>query len=560
LYEDWYSGTLPYRITARDGLVERLGADAVDFCEGVDRIELRANGGCLSTGVNGVVELGATGAFDLFDWGGDAWTLRSVQTGSYVTVTADGSLTADHPGPNSWEVRETFELLPTAEATTVLRHRSTGRFVTVDTNGTVTATAEDANSATAFTVATLVDGAAEAAALAATADVAIVVVGNHPLVNGRETEDRAELDLPAAQDRLLRAVHAANPRTVLVMSSSYPFSIEWADQHVPALLWSAHGGQEYGRALADVLFGDTDPVGRLPQTWYRAAADLPDLLDYDIVATDATYLYFRGTPLYPFGHGLSYTTFEYSDLRLSSTSVPADGEVLVSLTVRNSGTRAGREVVQLYTHQQQSRVKQPLRQLRDFRQIALGIGESVEVEMTVSAADLGFFDVTRNRRCVETARHSILVGRSCTDTRLTAAFEVIGETIPPRAITAPLAATAFDEYCAVTMADASPTDGDAVRSLEADAWLVFDDLDLTTGPTRCVATVSSEAAGPATIQLRIDDPLNGPLLGTIQVEPTGHRHSWTESSTPLAEAHGVHSLYLVFSSPSISVRSLSFEP
>lgn len=320
LYEDWYSGTLPYRITARDGLVERLGAEVVDFCEGVDRIELRANDGCLSTGENGVVELGATGAFDLFDWGGGAWTLRSVQTGSYVTVAADGSLTADHPGPNSWEVRETFELLPTAEATTVLRHRSTGRFVTIDADGVVTATAEDA-SATAFTVVTLVDGAAQAAELAAAADVAIVVMGNHPLVNGRETEDRAELDLPAAQDRLLRAVHTANPRTVLVMSSSYPFSVEWADQHVPAMLWSAHGGQEYGRALADVLFGDSDPVGRLPQTWYRSAADLPDLLDYDIVATDATYLYFRGTPLYPFGHGLSYTTFEYSDLRLSAASV-----------------------------------------------------------------------------------------------------------------------------------------------------------------------------------------------------------------------------------------------
>ncbi len=560
LYEDWYSGTLPYRITARDGLVERLGAGAVSFCEGVDRIELRADGGCLSAAEDGLVSLGIAGAFDLFDWGGDAWTLRSVQTGSYVTVTANGSLTADHPGPNSWEVRETFELIATAEATSVLRHRSSGRFVTIDADGVVTATAEDVGSATAFSIVTLVDGAAQAAELAATADVAIVVLGNHPLVNGRETEDRTELDLPAAQDRLLRAVHAANPRTALVISSSYPFSVEWADQHVPSVLWSAHGGQEYGRALADVLFGDSDPSGRLPQTWYRSAADLPDLLDYDIIATDATYLYYRGTPLYPFGHGLSYTTFEYADLRLSSTSVPAGGELLVTLTVRNTGTRPGREVVQLYTHQQQSRVKQPLRQLRDFRQVALGVGESTEVQLTVSASELGFFDVTRNRRCVETARHSILVGRSCTDTRLTAAFDVAGELIPPRAISAPLAATAFDEYCAVTITDASPSHGDAVRSLEAGAWLLFEDLDLTAGPTRCVAAVSSEAAEPGTIQLRLDDPLHGPVVGTIQVQPTGHRHTWIESSTPLAEARGVHALYAVFSGTSISLQSLSFEP
>ena len=150
-----------------------------------------------------------------------------------------------------------------------------------------------------------------------------MVVGNHPLINGRETEDRVDLGLPPAQDELLRAVHAANPRTVLVVQSSYPFAIDWADEHLPAILWSAHGGQEFGHALADVLTGDAAPAGRLTQTWYRDAADLPDLLDYDIIASDATYLYFRGTPLYPFGHGLTYTTFEYGDLRCEPSTVDA---------------------------------------------------------------------------------------------------------------------------------------------------------------------------------------------------------------------------------------------
>ncbi len=561
LFQDWYSGTLPYQVTAKDGLVERLGADSVDYCEGVDRIEFRTSDGCLGAGDDDkVVRLGSEGAFDLLDWGGGAWTLRSVQTGSYVTVTDTGSLVADHPGPSTWEVNETFELLPISETSSVLRHRNTGRFVAVAADGSVTATAPDAASATVFEIVTLVDGAARAAELAAAADVAIVVVGNHPLVNGRETEDRVELDLPPAQDRLVRAVHGANSRTVLVMSSSYPFAVEWADQNLPALLWSAHGGQEYGRALTDVLFGDSDPSGRLPQTWYRSAADLPDLLDYDIVATDSTYLYFRGTPLYPFGHGLSYTTFTYSDLRLSSTSIPADGELTVSLTVTNSGARSGHEVVQLYTHQQRSRAKQPLRQLRDFRQVTLAAGESIEVELRISAADLGFWDITRDRRCVETARHSILIGRSSTDTRLTAAFDVLGERIPPRAIfAAPLAATAFDEYCATTMTDTTPEYGDAVRSLEPGAWLAFEDVDLGDGATRCHAQVASEATGAGTIELRLDDPLNGLLLGTLQVPPTGQRHNWVESGTPLADARGVHALYAVFSSASIALEKLTFE-
>jgi len=265
-------------------------------------------------------------------------------------------------------------------------------------------------------------------------------------------------------------------------------------------------------------------------------------------------------PLYPFGHGLSYTTFTYSGLRLSSTSLPSDGEVLVSLTVTNSGVRDGREVVQLYTHQQRSRAKQPLRQLRDFRQVALAAGESVEVQLRVLATDLGFWDVTRNRRCIETARHSILIGRSCTDTRLAASFDVAGECIPPRTIfAAPLAATAFDEYCAMTMTDTTPEYGDAVRSLERGAWLAFEDVDLSDGATRCTARVASERSGAGTIELRLDDPLHGSLLGTVQVPPTGHRHTWIEIGTPLAAARGVHALYAIFSDASIALEGLTFE-
>jgi beta-glucosidase len=239
--------------------------------------------------------------------------------------------------------------------------------------------------------------------------------------------------------------------------------------------------------------------------------------------------------------------------------VPADGELLVSLTVTNTGARAGREVVQLYTHQQRSRSKQPLRQLRDFQRISLAAGESAEVEFTLPAADLAHFDVTRSRPCVETARYSVLVGRSCTDTRLTASFDVHGERIPPRNVgAAPLAATAFDEYCAITLTDTTPVRGDAVRSLEAGAWLLFEDVDLSTGYGRCVADVSSEGAGPALLELRLDDPLHGTLLGTIEVPPTGHRHTWTQQVALLAQADGVRALYVVFSSEAISLEKLTF--
>jgi beta-glucosidase len=316
------------------------------------------------------------------------------------------------------------------------------------------------------------------------------------------------------------------------------------------LLWSGHGGQEYGRALADVLFGDADPAGRLTQTWYHSAADLPDLLDYDIIATDATYLYYRGMPLYPFGHGLSYTTFTYGDLRLSSTSVPADGEVRVTFTVTNTGTRAGCEVAQLYTHQQRSRVKQPLRQLRGFQRLSLLPGESTDVELTIAAADLGFWDVTRDRRCVETARHSIMVGRSSTDTRLAATLDVQGERIPTRSIEH-LAATSFDEYSAITLTTATLDRGDAVISLEPGAWLSYDDIELA--PTSYQASVANHGTTPATLELRLDDPLHGDLLDTLQIPPTAE----LTSTTGRLEATGVHTLYIIFSAADVVLERLT---
>ncbi|WP_433004301.1 glycoside hydrolase family 3 C-terminal domain-containing protein [Kribbella sp. CA-294648] len=565
LFEDWYSGTLPYRVTALDGIVERLGAERVEYCEGVDRIAVRVagTGVRLTVGVDGQLHASADGAdedawFDLFDWGGDAWALRSVTNGRHLTVMDDGTLVADQPGPNGWEVKQTFQLIRTPEGTTLIRQLSTGLFLQVVDGAVMLA---DRAQAAPFDVETVVDGAASSAAAAARADVAIVVVGNHPLVNGRETEDRAELDLPAAQERLVRAVHGANSRTVLVMSSSYPFSVCWEHQNLPALLWSAHGGQEYGHALADVLFGDCDPAGRLPQTWYRSAADLPDLLDYDIVATDATYLYYRGTPLYPFGHGLSYTNFTYSDLSLSATSMPADGELHISCTVTNTGSRAGQEIVQLYTHQQRSRVKQPLRQLRGFQRLSLEPGESKQVELTLAAADLAFWDVTRDRPCVETARHSILIGRSCTDARLTATVDVTGERIPARQLAStPLRAINFDQYCAITLMPVTADQGEAARSLDPGAWLAFDDVELEAGQFACTARVSNDGAAAGSIELRLDDPLHGELLTRFDVVPTGARHSWLDVRSELKAPRASGTLYVVFSAGGLGLEALTFDP
>ncbi|MFJ6197982.1 glycoside hydrolase family 3 C-terminal domain-containing protein [Micromonospora sp. NPDC092111] len=428
VHEDWYSGTLPYAVTAREGLAGRL--PAVTTHPGADRIALRIGdryvrcprspqGGPLTAG-DGPDDT----SFDVFDWGRDTVALRAVANGRHVGADDDGALTNDRPGPGGWVVRETFRFQPRPDGTALLHHLATGAYVRVGDDGRLRADAPDPDTATAFTVELVADGAAEAAALAADADVAVVALGNHPMVNGRETEDRVDLALPAGQERLLRAVHAANPRTVLVVTSSYPYAVGWAQEHLPAVLWSAHGGQEHGTALAEVLLGEADPGGRLTQTWYADATELPDLLDYDVIGADSTYLYYRGEPLYPFGHGLSYARFDYADLRVSVPAVTAGDEVEVSVEVTNTGDREGEEIVQLYTRQRRSRAKQPLRQLRDFARLTLAPGQRRVVTLRLRTAELSWWDEQHGGPVVEDATHTLLVGRSARDIRLVGAVTV----------------------------------------------------------------------------------------------------------------------------------------
>jgi beta-glucosidase len=569
LHADWYSGTLPYAVTVRAGLAERHGSGAVDWCEGVDRVALRVRGtddyltaaddpagAPLGTG-----PAGAAAHLDLLDWGGGCYALRAVANGRHLRVDEDGVLVNDSPGPNGWVVRETFRLVERLDDVAV-RHHATGRYLTVDADGRVRAEATGPDEATGFAVELVAGGADAAARAAAAADVAVVVLGNHPMVNGRETEDRADLALPVAQEALLKAVHTANPATVLVVTSSYPYALGRADENLPAVLWSAHGGQEFGHALADVLLGDADPAGRLTQTWYRSAADLPDLFDYDVIANDATYLYYRGTPVYPFGHGHSYTTFGYENLRLSADEVNADGPedtITVSVDVVNTGGRAGDEVVQLYTHQLRSRVKQPLRALRGFARVSLAPGARTTVHLPLRAADLAFWDVTSGRMVVESARHRVMVGRSATDVTLSAVLTVHGVRIPPRSPVR-LRAVDYDDCSGVALCDESPLAGDAVRAVEPAAWLELRDVDLASAPGRARLRAARVADRPATVTLRRDDPLTGPALGVLTVPPTGDRHRLTEVTADLSGATGIADLYLVFDAPDTIVAELRLEP
>jgi beta-glucosidase len=448
VFEDWYSGTLPYQVTVRRGLEEF--ASSVTCAEGVDRIALRAADGRYLGVRGGVVGLGERALFDRSDWGDGVWTLRDVGSRRYLGVDEGGSLVATAVMPGGWDVRELFEPRLT-DGGVVLRNTVGGDDdpATVRGSGTRLDTVP-------FEIELVVDGIASAAEVAAQADAVVLVLGNDPHINGRETEDRTTLRLPTLN--LVRAVREANPRTVLVLVSSYPYALDGEEENLPGIVWTAHGGQEQGRAVAEALFGAFSPSGRLTQTWYRSDDDLPDIFDYDIIRAGGTYLYFTGEPLFPFGHGLSYTTFEYSDLAW------ADGVATVSVT--NTGDVTGAEVVQLYSSALGSRVRQPVRKLQSFHRAHLAPGEKAVVELRTD--QLWHWDVTTGRRVVEAGRYELAVGASSRDIRATSVVDVPGETVAPR--TGALPALDFDDCDGVRLVD------DEVVFTREDAWISFQDV------------------------------------------------------------------------------------
>jgi beta-glucosidase len=251
------------------------------------------------------------------------------------------------------------------------------------------------------------DGAAVAAAKAS--DVAIVVVGTDPTCgpnmahdwtdngtkpcadpgDGREGRDRATINL--AQEALVKKILAANPRTVMVLVSSFPFAINWSQANVPAILHMTHASQDEGAALADVIFGDYNPGGHTVATWPTSVDQLPPMLDYDI-RHGRTYMYAKGTPLYPFGYGLSYTSFRYANLRTDKPVLAKNGVATVSVDVTNGGKIAGDAVPQLYVHHLGSKVARPMQQLAGFQRVHLAPGETKTVRIPLKAAALAYWN------------------------------------------------------------------------------------------------------------------------------------------------------------------------
>lgn len=279
------------------------------------------------------------------------------------------------------------------------------------------------------------DGFAEAVEIARQADVAIVVVGDKSgLTRGcttGESRDRVSLGLPGVQEELVRAVAGAGTPVVVVLANGRPLAIPWLAEHVPAIVEAWLPGEEGADAVADVLFGKVNPGGKLPISLPRDAGQVPVYYAHKPSGGRShwlgDYVEMSPTPLFPFGHGLSYTHFEYANLRISPAQVDINGQVTISLNVTNAGQRAGDEVVQLYLHDAAASITRPVKELKGFKRLSLEPGQTKTVAFTVPIGQLGFY----NREMafvVEPGETEVMIGSSSEDIRLTGAFEITGET------------------------------------------------------------------------------------------------------------------------------------
>lgn len=261
-----------------------------------------------------------------------------------------------------------------------------------------------------------------AVALARSSDVALLFLGTNLKVEA-EGRDRRTLELPGAQEQLLEAVYAANPRTVLILMNAGPLAVIWANDHLPAILDAWYPGEDGGTAIARALFGLDDPGGHLPYTVYASLDGVPPPAQYDI-SKGFTYMYFKGVPLYAFGHGLSYTRFRYANLKLSEPSITGIGTVQVAFDITNTGDREGSDVAQLYTHQQHSSVYQPIQSLRAFERVELRPGETKHLQFTLPVSQLAFYDVQAKGFRVEPGTFDLNIGSASDDIRLRTHLQV----------------------------------------------------------------------------------------------------------------------------------------
>lgn len=521
LLRDWYSGEATHVATVASALKEKFASVATESGNDVVRL------------------LGRD--YRLADWGWTSHTFQDAETGLYLTTTDDKTFQATAKESFGWFTKEVFLVERTGDRAVMaswnglpIRMTSEGDLEAVSQDSlTAGRIGIDGSAATAshlaavkelctpLTLTVVQNGTERAVAAARSADVAVVVVGCHPVINAKETVDRPVLDLPASQVALVRAVAAANPRTIVVVVSGYPYALDGILDVAPAILHTTHAGPEFPPAVANILTGAANPAGRTCLTWYASVEKLPPLTDYDVMRSGRTYLWHTGKPQFPFGHGLSYSRFEYLELQATTGTTG----IKVKVRLANTSERPGEEVVQVYATVQGT-VPHPRRQLVAFRRLPFSARETKALEFEVPFEDLEHWDPVRGRWVLDVGQVILAAGPSSGDLRVSAPCPLAGEAPSPRDLRKPTRASDWDdhegavlEYC---------REGGSAATF---AWAAYHRSEFHQGIPRALEMrVSSKAGGEVTLRLNRPD---GAVIARVTVAPARPSEVWRTLTAPV---------------------------
>jgi beta-glucosidase len=401
-------------------------------------------------------------------------------------------------------------------------------------------------------------GFAEALEIAKNADVVVLVCGTDLSVADEGT-DRTSLDLPGVQNDLIRAVYQVNPKTILVLVTGFSLAVTWAEDSIPAILSAWYNGQAQGMAIADVLFGNYNPGGKLSTTWYRSVTDLPPMDDYNI-RNNRTYMYFKGDPLYHFGHGLSYTSFGYDSLQLDSDMLNPDDSLTIRMSVTNTGEMAGDEVVQLYVHINSTTLQRPMKELKGFRRIHLNPGEKQWISFNLKHKELSYYDEKSESFRVEDGAAAILLGSSCDDIKLDSQIFVTGGIISETYRQDPfnnMEAECF-EYKSPSVKLATCSEGGQSADLiNQDSYVIYKNFNFDMEAHQFIARMASVAGGNVTLHVILDS-LGGQLAGVITTSPSNDLSIFLTEYCELNDVTGVRDVYLVNKTPGTNTCRLNW--
>ncbi|OJG72621.1 hypothetical protein RV11_GL002760 [Enterococcus phoeniculicola] len=462
---DWYAGHGPYQKTIATSLKNVLSEDKwKGSCDSHDRVSIKMNQQFVNVTDN-FLTLGEKQEFRVEEWADDQLVLVDEKSGRYLTEDGTGRYQLHQTEIYDWFVKEAWKI--NSEKEQVQENSYIGQAKTWAEeeigvkDGFIQANQQSAN----ITFIQEHSGIEEAVTLAKTSNVAVVVLGNHPMINGRETQDRPSISLPHRQLELLKQVYEVNPHVVLIIVGSYPFDLSWANEHIPAILFTAHGSQELGEAMAEILYGTEQPSGKLAQTWFSDISFLPAITNYDYIQFPRTYHYYRQPVLYPFGYGLTYgnMTATVQECRWRQE------EVTMVVTLKNQSDKPSVDTLQLYGQVTEFDLPMP-KKLVWFDKVHLCPQEEKRVSIRIPLEAFSYFDVRTERFQLPSGNLELFCGFS-SEAELCGQFVLPTQSERVRIVSDNLNIFSFDAYNQAQII--VNEEKQRVIQLESNGWLSY---------------------------------------------------------------------------------------